>query len=196
MTTNQNLMIIKIESQAAIIGTEFDNIPVERAENRVPHESPPGKLAAEVIERIGNSVDFMHSHLSEPLQVSTLASVANISASHFFAMFKRLMGCAPIEFFISLRMRRACDLLDETALSVKEVAATLGYDDQFYFSRVFKSATQMPPTHYRVLDDAARSTIKARLAPVYNRVPGNEVKSLGLTISGHEFSTSQTMTND
>jgi AraC-like DNA-binding protein len=50
------------------------------------------------------------------------------------ALFKRLTGHAPIDFFIHLRMHRACVLLDSTWLRVKEVAAALGYDDPFYFS--------------------------------------------------------------
>jgi transcriptional regulator GlxA family with amidase domain len=124
-----------------------------------------GGLATEVIHNIGHSIEFMRAHLHEPLQVSTLAAVASVSSSHFFAMFKRLTGRAPIEFFISLRMQRACELLDETSLSVKEVAAILGYDDQFYFSRVFKLATGVPPTQYRALADAARFAIKDNLTP-------------------------------
>jgi AraC-like DNA-binding protein len=41
-------------------------------------------------------------------------------------------------------------LLDETVMSVKEVAATLGYDDPFYFSRVFKAVNNVSPSLYRV----------------------------------------------
>ena len=90
-------------------------------------------------------------HLNKPLPVARLAALANISPSHFFALFKRHTGCAPIDYFIRLRMRRACDLLGTTSLSVKEVAAVLGYDDQFYFSRVFKSVNRVAPSEYRAL---------------------------------------------
>jgi AraC-like DNA-binding protein len=166
-------MIVNVDTQAGI--AKNDNIngrPGWTACRPAPEKSTVS-LAAEVIHKIGHSIEFMRSHLNQPLQVSKLAAVASISSSHFFAMFKRLTGRAPIEFFIGLRMRRACDLLDETSLSVKEVAAALGYDDQFYFSRVFKLATQMPPTQYRVLDAAARSAIKGSLTPAYDPVIGN-----------------------
>jgi AraC-like DNA-binding protein len=93
----------------------------------------------------------MMQHLNKPLPVARLAALANISPSHFFALFKRHTGCAPIDYFIRLRMRRACDLLGTTSLSVKEVAAVLGYDDQFYFSRVFKSVNGVAPSEYRAL---------------------------------------------
>lgn len=99
--------------------------------------------------RIEQSVAYMAQHLDKPLQVATLAAQANISPSHFFALFKRRIGSAPIDYFTRLRMQRACRLLERTSLSVKEVASELGYDDPFYFSRVFKSVNQLAPSDYR-----------------------------------------------
>ncbi len=100
--------------------------------------------------RIKQSLAYMAAHLDRPLQVATLAALVNISPSHFFALFKRLTGCAPMDYFTRLRMGRAGDLLATTSMSVKEVAAVLGYDDQFYFSRVFKSINGVSPREYRV----------------------------------------------
>jgi AraC-like DNA-binding protein len=59
------------------------------------------------------------------------------------------MRCSPIDFFIRLRMNRACRLLAESSLPVKDIAAQLGYDDPFYFSRLFKSVHAVAPTEYR-----------------------------------------------
>lgn len=99
--------------------------------------------------RIEQSVAYMAQNLDRPLQVATLAAKASISPSHFFALFKRRIGLAPMDYFTRLRMARACRLLETTSLNVKEVAAELGYDDPFYFSRVFKSVNQMSPSGYR-----------------------------------------------
>jgi transcriptional regulator GlxA family with amidase domain len=101
-------------------------------------------------EKIGQSIAYMKQHLDKPLQVSTLTALVGVSPSHFFVLFKRATGHTPIDFFIHLRMRRACELLKGTSLRVKEVAASLGYDDQFYFSRVFKSVNHVAPSEYRV----------------------------------------------
>jgi AraC-like DNA-binding protein/DNA-binding CsgD family transcriptional regulator len=91
--------------------------------------------------------------------VATLAAQANISPSHFFALFKKQVGCAPLDCFIRLRMRFACHLLDETVMSIKEIAATLGYDDPFYFSRVFKSVNRVAPSEYRQLKRTPRDEL-------------------------------------
>lgn len=106
-------------------------------------------ITSGIAERIGRSIAYMVEHLDQPLQVSTLAAQASVSPSHYFALFKRQTGTAPIDFFIRLRMNHARQLLDSTCSSVKEIAATMGYDDPFYFSRVFKSVHQVAPAEYR-----------------------------------------------
>lgn len=103
----------------------------------------------EVDRKIERTIAYMKEHLDQPLQAAALASRANVSLSHYFALFKRLTGCTPIDFFIRLRIERAREMLETTALTVKEVAAALGYDDPFYFSRVFKSINGLAPTDYR-----------------------------------------------
>ena len=101
--------------------------------------------------RIEQTIAFMREHLNQSLPVAQLAALANMSPSYYTALFKRRTGCAPIDYFIRLRMRHACDLLIATSLNVKEVAAALGYEDPFYFSRVFKSVNQVAPSDYRAL---------------------------------------------
>jgi transcriptional regulator GlxA family with amidase domain len=121
---------------------------------------------SEAVRKIEQSIAYMLRHLDEPLQVATLAAQASISPSHFFALFKRRIGCAPIDYFIRLRMQHARRLLDETSLSVKEVATILGYDDQFYFSRVFKAVNNVSPTHYRLSRSNQRESIESSGRPL------------------------------
>jgi len=127
-----------------------------------------GGLAA---QKIDQSIAYMLEHLNKPLQVAKLAALVNVSASHYFALFKRRTGCAPIDFFIRLRMRQACRLLCGTSLSVKEVAAALGYEDPFYFSRMFKSVVQVAPSEYRLLTQGREDVHTLRPAPVLARLP-------------------------
>jgi len=106
-------------------------------------------LVSQIADRIRRSILYMAEHLDQPLQISALAAQANVSPSHYFALFKRQIGRPPIDFFIRLRMDHARELLDSTSSSVKEIAAEVGYHDQFYFSRVFKSVHRVAPTEYR-----------------------------------------------
>jgi AraC-like DNA-binding protein len=107
--------------------------------------------------KIERSIAYMMQHLNEPLQVAKLAQAAHTSPSHFFALFKRWAGFSPIDYFIRLRMERACGML-ATTRSVKEIAADLGYDDPFYFSRVFKSIHGVAPSDYRQMMEQLKQT--------------------------------------
>lgn len=139
--------------------------------------SPPAE-AGESDRKIAQIVDYMTRHLNEPIQVASLASLVNVSTSHFFALFKRQTGCAPIDFFIRLRMHQACQLLDGTALNVKEVAAKLGYDDPFYFSRTFKAIHHVPPSAYKTMPEELKHAVRdAAMPPCFfqSRAPAQEM---------------------
>lgn len=102
-------------------------------------------------QKVSQSVAYMKQHLRQPFRVSTLAALANLSPSHYAALFKAQTGYTPIDYLIRLRMHQACQLLDTTERSVKEIAAQLGYEDQLYFSRVFKSVNELSPSEYRLM---------------------------------------------
>jgi len=118
-----------------------------------------------IAQKVEQSITYMLEHVNQPLQVATLAAVVNVSPSHYSALFKRRMGCPPIDYFIQLRMRYACQLFDNTSLNVKEVAAALGYDDPFYFSRTFKTVNQIAPSDYRMMSKESRATVKTAALP-------------------------------
>ena len=54
-----------------------------------------------------------------------------------------------MDYLIQLKMQRACQLLDLSDLRVKEVAAKIGYDDPYYFSRLFSKVMGLCPQTYR-----------------------------------------------
>jgi AraC-like DNA-binding protein len=115
---------------------------------------------AAAMQRIQRSLEYMMEHLNQPLQVAELAAQASFSPSHYFALFKRTIGCSPLDFFIRLRMQRACQLIECHDLPVKDVASRLGYDDPFYFSRMFKATCGVAPSDYRTLALADRERLR------------------------------------
>ena len=126
---------------------------------------PQTQTFARNVGGIDDAVEYMVQNTGQRLPVPALASAANISLSHFFTMFKQRMGCSPLAYHTRLRMGRACLLLDSTSARVKDVAEVLGYEDAFYFSRVFKSWTTVAPRHYQKLGAELRLDIKNRLRP-------------------------------
>jgi len=92
---------------------------------------------------------FMLENLSQQLELDTLAAAAKLSKYHFSNKYKALTGYSPIKHFLNMKMEHACHLLDTGDLSVKAVAAALGYDDPLYFSRLFNKTVGMSPRSYR-----------------------------------------------
>lgn len=109
---------------------------------------------ADASDRVARTLHFMKAHLREPLKISTLAAMVGVSPALYRAQFRRITGSSPINYFIHLRMQRAVQLLLTTELSVKEIAAQLGYADQFYFTRVFRATHGQSPTEYRQRNQA------------------------------------------
>jgi AraC family transcriptional regulator of arabinose operon len=102
-----------------------------------------------VEERIKKSVDVMQQNLGRHMTLEQLAAISGWSPTHYAALFKRQMNTAPIEFFTRLKMQHACNKLKLTRASIQNIAASLGYKDAFYFSRVFKRINSLSPKHYR-----------------------------------------------
>lgn len=102
-----------------------------------------------VSARLERTAAFLREHHARPLNVPELAAQAGFSTSHFANLFLKHTGHPPMEYLIRVRIGRACQLLDLTGLSVKEIAAQVGYTDPYYFSRVFKKVTACSPKGYR-----------------------------------------------
>lgn len=104
--------------------------------------------------RIGRSLAYIHKHYSKAITVQELADLEHLSASRYSALFRSCMGQSPQSFIIDMRLRMAIELLQRTDLTVKQVAHTVGYEDQLYFSRLFRSRKGVSPSHFQqqVLD--------------------------------------------
>lgn len=101
-------------------------------------------------ERIEEAMDKMRQTLSKPMSLQTYAKSVGFSVSQFSFLFNRHYGTSPMAYFTELRMQRAKALLDSTSLSIKEVAWESGFEDQLYFSRIFKRVSGISPTAYRM----------------------------------------------
>ncbi len=99
--------------------------------------------------RLAPCLDYMTAHLDQPITISALSAMVGLSPSSFFELFRKVTNHTPLNWFIRTRIRRACELLEQTNLPIKQIADQVGYQDPLYFSRVFKSVGGIPPTEYR-----------------------------------------------
>ena len=81
-------------------------------------------------------------------QACDIAKAVGVSRSHLYRVFIAAVGQSPIDYLTAYRVDEACALLKNTNLSIAEIAVSVGFFDQFYFSRVFKKVKGMPPSRY------------------------------------------------
>lgn len=98
---------------------------------------------------VTQAMEMIEKSLHEPFDRSTLAGHFAITPSHFSVIFKQHTGYTPVEYVTRLRMDRAQQLLRTTRMKIKDIAEMVGYDDSFYFSRLFSKETGMSPSAYR-----------------------------------------------
>ncbi len=91
---------------------------------------------------------IMQEHLEEGLEVETLAHRVGVSYARLLHVFRHYTGLTPYQYFLQLRVRRAQELLREPGVSIKEVAARMRFENQYYFSRLFKKKTGVAPTEW------------------------------------------------
>ena len=99
---------------------------------------------------IDATISLMRDSLDKKLSVEEMAATQNLSASHFSMLFRKATGMPPIDYFIHLKMQKACQLIYASNSKVKDIALSLGYDDPYYFSRVFRKNMGVAPEHYRL----------------------------------------------
>jgi AraC-like DNA-binding protein len=92
---------------------------------------------------------YMQDNIHAQLELEDLAAVAHLSKFHFSNRYKALTGYSPIKHFLHMKIEYACQLLDSSELSVKAIAAELGYPDPLYFSRLFSKTMGLSPRAYR-----------------------------------------------
>src|SRR5688572_1288093 len=95
----------------------------------------------------------MQEHINDNISLNELSSQYNYSVSRFSNLFKQKTGYAPIDYFVQMKMQKACQQLDFTDRSVKDIAFSMGFDDPYYFSKRFRTIIGMSPKKYRSLNN-------------------------------------------
>ena len=94
--------------------------------------------------------DFIDLHYTEPLDAAALADVVGKSPSQCSRVFRAAYGVTPYQYLLARRVSLARILLENSSMSVREIAAQLSFCDEYYFSNLFKQKVGVSPAAYRV----------------------------------------------
>lgn len=105
---------------------------------------------------------YVRNHLPEPMRVEDLARAARLSPRQLTRIMRETMGCSPMAYVIDQRLAQAAAMLRQTPRPIKQVASAVGYDDEYYFSRLFKRHMGVSPTAYRQAGETGREADRER----------------------------------
>lgn len=104
------------------------------------------------------ALDYIEINYQNDISVEDIAASVGLNRKALYVVFKNLTGFAPKDYLTCYRMGKATVMLKDANLPIKTVAFSIGYNDQFHFSKEFKKNVGMSPSEYRreVLRDPSK----------------------------------------
>jgi transcriptional regulator GlxA family with amidase domain len=99
-------------------------------------------------DRLEDLVEWIRDHLDRPLTIEDLASRAKMSARNFQRVFTRQCGLPPAKFIERLRVERARVIIEDTSLSMAEIATKSGFDSEQRMRRSFQRVLGINPVDH------------------------------------------------
>ena len=98
---------------------------------------------------IVKAADAIRANCADGISIAELAKKAGLSPRHFSRRFREVFSVSPQEFLVKTRIQLACEMLQESANDLAEIATECGFYDQSNFGRQFRKHTGITPREYR-----------------------------------------------
>ena len=134
------------------VRTELSNIfcVLNKLQKKI-EETHPLQMPNYLLEkRVQVLLDYIHTHYNDKITIEELARTASISKTEVLRSFKIIVGMSPINYLNSYRLQRAAHMLIDTNKSIQEIAEDCGFNDNSYFSKLFKKKYSITPHDYRL----------------------------------------------
>lgn len=121
------------------------------------HDAERGLLQPRPVDPVVTTVlEELNSRIAEPTSLNDLAASSGFSGQHLNRIFRSVLGVTPLRYLARLRLDRAASLLTDSQLTIRAVARDVGFDDPYYFSRLFRARFGRSPSEYRRQLDPGR----------------------------------------
>ncbi len=113
--------------------------------------------------RIQKSIRYILGNLHNPIEVEELARMAGVTTAYFGTLFKKNTGSSAKEYINKMKISNAENILLSGEFSVKDAAYKCGFEDIFYFSKLFKRIKGYPPS--KILSDKKMTELAVQKGP-------------------------------
>ena len=111
------------------------------------------ELDSDALNEVERATHYFNENYNQNICIKDYAADRHMSDCWFNRTFKKVTKMTPMQYIIQLRMTNALNLLEHTNYNITQVANAVGYDDAYYFSRLFKKNVGVAPTEYRKRKD-------------------------------------------
>ena len=148
--TDMMLSIIEQDFGADLAAIVADMCLHTRSDNRaVSQRSAYAAAIGSRNPRLIAAVEFMRAHLEDPVDVSDVAGHIGLSRRQLERLFSRYIRITPAQYYLDLRVMRAHALLNETNMSVADIAVATGFTSSSQLSQRFRKRYGKSPSAYR-----------------------------------------------
>jgi transcriptional regulator GlxA family with amidase domain len=151
-TAPLDLMLTLIESR---LGTRISQLVseqfiVERVRKDTDRQYVPLRAQIGISHRgLIRVAQLMEEHIEKPLSLEQIARISGLSRRQIERLFKRDLNCVPKRYYLEMRLRRARELLLQTAMPIMDVTAACGFQSPPHFSKCYRSQFGYPPSAER-----------------------------------------------
>jgi len=103
----------------------------------------------EVDERVAKIINYIENNYTENFDAETLSDICFLSRAQMFRLFKKETGDTPIDYRNRLRIKKAQQLIQSGECTIREISDMLGFENVYYFSRIFAKYTGISPGKYK-----------------------------------------------
>lgn len=104
---------------------------------------------AKKMSQLKPAIEYMQYNYSEPLTLADIAKAGHLSVSRFAHLFREQMGITIVDYLTNIRINHAKRMLLTTENNCTRICYEVGYNNQSYFTRVFKQITGLTPRQFR-----------------------------------------------
>jgi transcriptional regulator GlxA family with amidase domain len=153
-TAPLDLMLNLIESRlgskvSKLVSEQFilDRVRKDTDRQYIPLRAQIG-LSNRGLIRVAN---LMEQHIERPLSLEAIAKSSGLSRRQIERLFKRDLNCVPKRYYLQMRLRRARELLLQTAMPIMDITAACGFQSTPHFSKCYRNHFGHPPSAERKL---------------------------------------------
>jgi len=151
------------------------------AERAAPSARP--RVAELARWRLRRAIEFVEANLANSVSTSEIAAATGLTRMHFAAQFKAATGLRPHEYLLRRRVERAQEMLTQTAMSVVDIALSVGFQSQSHFTVVFNRFVGRPPHAWRQSHSIDHDSLKKTAFKHASRTRAHPTDYLGASVA-------------